>query len=115
LTRPQHHSALFYYDQVLVIDPTHDEALGAPRRIAGRYAELGRGALDRGDAARARKLLQRGLGLDRRHPELLALARELDAPGAGMRLSGASTTPASTEVRGESPTQLYRRVKSWFN
>jgi serine/threonine-protein kinase PpkA len=34
LTRPQHHSALFYYDQVLVIDPTHDEALGAPRRIA---------------------------------------------------------------------------------
>ena len=50
LTRPEDRSALFYYDQVLVIEPDNREARDGHRVIAHRYAGLAESALARGDA-----------------------------------------------------------------
>ena len=113
LTRPETDSAMFFYDQVLVIEPDNAEARRGHRLVADRYAELARGALARGDTSRARALVSRGLSVDAGNSELLALRGELDTDRGAERQ--ASAAPANGEIRGETPKQLYRRIQGWFN
>ena len=113
LTRPETDSAMFFYDQVLVIEPDNAEARRGHRLVADRYAGLARAALARGDTARARALVSRGLSVDSGNSDLLALRGELDTDRSAERQ--ASAAPANGEIRGETPKQLYRRIQGWFN
>ena len=113
LTRPETDSAMFFYDQVLVIEPDNAEARRGHRLVADRYAGLARAALARGDTGRARALVSRGLSVDSGNSDLLALRGELDTDRSAERQ--ASAAPANGEIRGETPKQLYRRIQGWFN
>jgi serine/threonine-protein kinase PpkA len=116
LTRPEDRSALFYYDQVLVIEPDNREARDGHRVIAHRYAGLAESALARGDSDRANALIGRGLSVDGGNARLLALSEEVAIARTTRRRASVETAATgSGEIRGESPQQLYRRIKSWFN
>jgi serine/threonine-protein kinase PpkA len=116
LTRPQERSAKFYYDQVLSIEPDNQAARDGHRAIAQRYAGLAESALTRGDSDRARALIARGLSVDEGNTRLLALAEEAKAARAGRGRGSMDTAAASSDgIQGESPQQLYRRIKGWFN
>ena len=124
LTLPQGVSALDYYEQALALDPDNAEAHEGRREIARRYAALVRGALAKGDASRARNLLRRGLALDDSDPELLALRDQLEtpAPRDDTELAPATEEPNriarsddAGAIEGETPRELFLRVKGWFN
>ncbi len=86
LTRPAGDNAYETLQAVLAIDPDNSDAKAALSSIADRYAALGRRRLQAGNRREARAMVERGLGLDPQHRDLLAMKDELtrarEAPAA---------------------------------
>ena len=140
LTRPEGDNALDYYTQVLALEPGNAKALAGRRNIARRYATLAQGSIARGDRGRARALVMRGLAVHGGDSDLLALRDSLEAsPPATSPADAAprATSPvdplpadlASSDssppeegraanaggIQGETPRELFQRVRSWFD
>ncbi|HEX9584796.1 MAG TPA: hypothetical protein VGB36_09870, partial [Gammaproteobacteria bacterium] len=64
----------------------------------------------RGDYAKAGDFVERGLSLDPQNPDLLVLRDEIKTAIA----QGRTGRTDSGEIKGESPKELYERVKRWF-
>ena len=78
LTTPVDDNALLHYSRVLQIDPQHAGAANGIERIAASYAALAQRARQKGDSARARVYLDRGLKVDPDHSGLVSLLAQLD-------------------------------------
>ncbi|MDX1514262.1 MAG: protein kinase [Gammaproteobacteria bacterium] len=110
LTRPAGNNALEYYNEVLALEPANPVAADANRRIANRYGVLAQGEVRRGNYVKAGEFADRGLELDPGNADLLALKSEVDTAIAEGRSGGR----AGSEIKGESPKELYERIKGWF-
>ena len=140
LTTPADDNAHAYFTQVLSLEPDNESALEGQRRIANRYAALARKQLTNRAYARAERHVTRGLGVLPKHPELLTLdkliRRERDqakiaaeqpaqrkithvssATRARKDAEAPSTDEARShsEIQGEHPVELFRRIKGWFD
>ncbi len=78
LTSPKNSSAYHFYREVLKLDPHNKKASKGIRNIAGRYGTLAKKALKKGDEAKARAYIKRGLNLNPRSKPLLAVQKQLD-------------------------------------
>jgi serine/threonine-protein kinase PpkA len=115
LTTPPDDSAYGHLQAALELDPGNPAALQGIRRIAERYAGMARRAMARGLTRTAAEYLRRGLAVEGDHPELLALQVRIsrgDRPGHD---EGTPVRLSQAEPRGETPLQLWRRVRGWFN
>ena len=110
LTRPEGDNALEYFNEVLALDPANPIAADGYRRIAEHYGVLARSEVRRGDYAKAGDFVERGLSLDPQNPDLLVLRDEIKTAIA----QGRTGRTDSGEIKGESPKELYERVKRWF-
>lgn len=110
LTKPDGDNALEYFNEVLALDPANPVAADGYHRIAERYGVLARSEVRRGNYTKADDFVQRGLSLDPQNTELLALRDEVSTAIA----EGRTGSAGSSEIKGESPKELYERVKSWF-
>jgi hypothetical protein len=99
LTVPEHHSAYYYYQKVLALDPHNRQARSGFAHIADRYYWLAKKNFDDGKDKFARQYVDTGLQVKPDHPELLALRHKLD------RQEG---------TVGGSVDNLFRRVKGIF-
>ena len=79
LTTPEKESAWHYYQRVFDLDPENAFAVRGLQRIAARYGELTRLAMERGKYDRAELYVRRGLGVANGSSELLALQKEIEA------------------------------------
>ena len=130
LSIPSGDSALDYYQQVLELDPGNKQANIGLDRIGDRYAQLAEKALSRNERDRAEQFVARGIKVQPDHMKLAELERSLAQPQpdeervavtfANTPFSEASTNEQppgaqkETEIRGESPQQLWRRIQGWF-
>jgi len=105
LTRPEGNNALYFYNQVLTLDPDNRQALRGRSRIVDRYVALASQELNRADYAGARRMVRRGLGITPDHPRLLALAERLDR--GPVRRSSVRVTQPYPERRTVTPADLY--------
>ena len=80
---PPGDSAFDAYQKVLAIDPRNKEARDAERKIAGFYQDKGKAALDQGDLARAKTMIELGLYVRPADETLLNLQKELKSRQAG--------------------------------
>lgn len=110
LTRPEGDNALEYYNEVLALDPANPIAADGYRRIAGRYGVLARSEVKRGNYVKAGDFVELGLTLDPQNPDLLVLRQQVDTAIAESRTGRTD----SGEIKGESPKELYERIKRWF-
>jgi serine/threonine-protein kinase PpkA len=78
LTSPRNRSAYHYYREVLKLDPHNKAASRGIRRIADRYTTLADKALKKGDEDKSRAYVKRGLSLNPRNKNLLAMQQHLD-------------------------------------
>ncbi len=78
LTSPRDRSAYHYYREALKLDPGNRKAARGIRRIADRYHTLAKKALEKGDEAKSRAFIKRGLSLNPRNRKLLAMQQQLD-------------------------------------
>ena len=78
LTSPRNSSAYHYYREVLKLDPHNKRAFRGIRRIAERYSTLADRALKKGDEDKSRTYVKRGLSLNPRNRNLLAMQQRLD-------------------------------------
>ncbi len=78
LTSPRNSSAYHYYREVLKLDPHNKKAFRGIRRIAERYSTLADKALKKGDEDKSRVYVKRGLSLNPRNKNLLAMQQRLD-------------------------------------
>ena len=77
LTRPRGDNAADSYRAVLRLDPGNRAAQRGLRDIANRYLAMARRARERGDVARALRLVERGLSVQPRHRALRRLRATL--------------------------------------
>ncbi len=122
LTRPAGNSAIDFIEQVLKIDPANEDARTAFKRIAERYAVLARTQLGKSDYGKARLYVDRGLEVDAGNVDLRALDAQLASrTTAAVGESKVATSarepaaPESGEIQGESPTELFNRIKGFFS
>lgn len=129
LTKPNRDNALEYYNAVLAIDPGNPVAADGHRLIAERYGMLARGEMHRGNLIKAGIYVDRGLSVHPTDPSLLALQLQVEGEIAKRQASG-GTRPFTTDrsrqqagaenpqsdpdFRGESPIELFRRIRNWF-
>jgi len=73
LITPEKDSATYYYREVLARVPEHSEAKNGLAQVAERYNTLARAAIRKGKYRTARLYIRRGLSVQPRHSELLAL------------------------------------------
>ena len=106
LTRPEGNNALDYYNEVLALDPGNLDAVEGYRRVANRYGVLARSEIAKGNLAKAGDFVSRGLSLDPDNAQLLAIESDVNTAIAEGR--------TGSEVEGESPKELYERIKGWF-
>lgn len=104
LTVPNAESALSYYNRVLAEQPGHAEAKTGIARIVQRYHGMARRAADRGETARAQRLIARGLNIDPQHTALLELATELSQ----------HTVAAAPGKQPDPVEKAVDNVKSWW-
>ena len=78
LLMPRKRAAYTYLQQVLKIDPDNRDVRSGIARIVRRYHVLAKSAFEKGDFDNSRRLIERGLRVDRRDSGLLALRQELD-------------------------------------
>lgn len=110
LTKPEGDNALEYYNEVLALDPANPIAADGYRRIAGRYGVLARSEVKRGNYVKAGDFVELGLTLDPQNPDLLVLRQQVDTA----IVEGRTVRTDSGEIKGESPKELYERIKRWF-
>ncbi len=138
LTRPEGNSAIDFIAQVLELDPGNQAARASFKRIAGRYAVLARNGMGKGDFVKARLYVDRGLEVDATNADLKALDAELDERSANPPARGqqGASEPAPAIVgpvndsaaldegqspvsgtvhQGESPSELFSRIKGLFD
>ena len=143
LTRPVDTSAYTYFLNVLQLDPDNRKARTGVDNIVRKYANMARASLERDDREDATRYITRGLAVDAADPELLRLQRQLGGttyaqsmpqhgPPRIRRVYVSTATPAPVtpavssdsesanddglpEIEGESPKQLLRRIKGWFD
>ena len=106
LTIPVGNNALYFYEQVLSLDPRNQQALRGRSRIVDRYVALASQELNSADYAGARRLVRRGLNITPDHPQLLALAERLSRTPARRRSSVRINRPYP-ERRTVSPAELF--------
>ena len=128
LTKPNRDNALEYYNAVLAIDPGNPVAADGHRLIAERYGMLAKGEMHRGNLIKAGIYVDRGLSVHPSDQELLALQNQVELEIAKRQRSG-GTRPYTSQrgsgsasdgqprrnIEGESPAELFRRIRSWFN
>jgi serine/threonine-protein kinase PpkA len=121
LTRPAGNSAIDFIEQLLKKDPANEDARAAFKRIAKRYAVLARTHLGKSDYGKARLYVDRGLEVDAGNVDLQALDAELASRAtAAVGESDVATSarepaaPESGEIQGESPAELFNRIKGFF-
>ena len=73
LTTPKDNSALFYYRQVLELDPDNAVAKKGITEVATRYAWLAKREFRRFNDVKAKRFIALGLSIAPSHPQLLAL------------------------------------------
>jgi hypothetical protein len=78
LTEPPGDNALYFYQQVLQLDPANAEAQAGFRRIAQRYAQLAEKEIARDNVDKAIQFVQLGLAVDAGHKKLWTLREELN-------------------------------------
>lgn len=123
LTTPATHSAYYYYQQVLALDPDNSQATAGVSLIAERYLELATKAFDRGQEKKAQQYVTLGLRIKNDHPELLAFHHRLasrerhrggrDEPRT-TGYSGTRNEPQLPENIGASVGKFFRNVKRMF-
>ena len=64
LTTPEQDSALYYYTQVLALEPDNETAQAGMHEIARRYAWLAEREMNRGDYQKARQFVETGLSIE---------------------------------------------------
>ena len=89
LTIPPEDSALYYFEQVLRLEPGQPEAEQGLDRIADRYADLGRREIANRAFGKAELYLQRGLRVRPNYPPLLEAQGEFDARRLEFELAAA--------------------------
>jgi len=88
LTTPENNNAYHYYQQILELQPQHEEAIKGNNRIADAYADLAERKLDQYDYEAARHHLHRGLIIQPANHRLQALQKKANI---GQLLSQAAT------------------------
>jgi len=81
LTIPASDSAYYYYGQVLSLRPHNAAAEQGMNEIVSRYRMLIRNAMNDGDYAHARELVERALRVHPDDPELNRLQRQAGTMG----------------------------------
>ncbi len=129
LTKPNRDNALEYYNAVLAIDPGNPVAADGHRLIAERYGMLAKGEMHRGNLIKAGIYVDRGLSVHPSDQQLLALQQQVESEIAkrqasggtrpvstdpGQRRGGAGDNQSNTTVKGETPAELFRRIRNWF-
>ena len=107
LTKPEGNNALAFFQQILDIDPNNAQAQAGPAAIAQRYSDLARSQLARQRYSKANEYIDKGLELDPKNPQLLALKVEA-------RPSKPSA-PRQQGRREDTPEELFNRVKKFFD
>lgn len=80
---PPGDSAFDAYQKVLAIDPRNQEARDGERKIAAYYQDQGRAALNNGDLAKAKTMIELGLYVRPADKDLLGLKKELQNKRSG--------------------------------
>ena len=96
LTTPEQNNALFYYQEVLRLEPNNSEAKHGKIKIANAYADLVETNLNTFEYDKAKSYLYKGLALHPTSPRLLALEKQ-------------------TNVFKDAPTRVFNKFKSFFN
>jgi len=82
LTIPANDSAYYYYGRVLSLRPDNAAAAQGLNEIVSRYRMLIRSAMDDGDYAHARELIERALRVRPGDPQLKRLQRRAGTLGS---------------------------------
>ncbi|MGJ0431581.1 serine/threonine-protein kinase [Methylobacter sp.] len=89
LTSPSRNNALYYFHEVLLLDPNNTEAQQGKFKVANAYADLAESKLDAFDYTAAKANIQRGLSIYPNSSRLLALRKKTNAfTDAPQRLLG---------------------------
>ncbi|AZD30212.1 serine/threonine-protein kinase [Pseudomonas chlororaphis] len=116
LLEPEDDSAVFYYRQILGLEPGNAQALAGLNQVALLYAEMSESAYAKGDRDLARAYIKHGLEARPDSPELLALRDQYEQrkrSGQAPRPSAAPpspppSAPQSTGERAEQPNAVKR-------
>ncbi|CAI8769785.1 serine/threonine-protein kinase PpkA [Pseudomonas chlororaphis] len=116
LLEPEDDSAVFYYRQMLGLEPGNAQALAGLNQVALLYAGMSESAYAKGDRDLARAYIKHGLEARPDSPELLALRdqheqrkRSGQAPRpSAARPSPPPSAPQSTGERAEQPNAAKR-------
>lgn len=79
LTTPMEDNAYLYYQEVIRLDPAHEEALQGLTEIANRHADLAEEAIKRFQYVKAEHYVSAGLRVQPEHSRLLALQERTNA------------------------------------
>jgi serine/threonine-protein kinase PpkA len=111
LTTPQGDNALEYYNEVLAIDPANSVAATGYLRIAERYGTLAKGEIAKDNLSKASDYIERGLVVHPEDKQLLALDEQINHTF----VEQADGTTRRSRIRGDSPKEIYQRIKDWFD
>lgn len=96
LTSPSRNNALYYFHEVLLLDPNNTEAQQGKFKVANAYADLAESNLDAFDYTAAKANIQRGLSIYPSSSRLLALRKK-------------------TNAFTDAPQRLFGKIKSIFD
>jgi serine/threonine protein kinase len=96
LTSPSRNNALYYFHEVLLLDPNNTEAHQGKFKVANAYADLAESNLDAFDYTAAKANIQRGLSIYPNSSRLLALRKK-------------------TNAFTDAPQRLFGKIKSIFD
>ncbi|MCG8612840.1 MAG: protein kinase [Pseudomonadales bacterium] len=88
LSSPEKNSALFYYDQVLAIDPNNIEAQRGRENVGMRYIELSKNAIDKKQFKEASRFLDVARNITRSEVEIATTERMLSDARVKYELDG---------------------------
>jgi len=116
LLEPEDDSAVFYYRQILGLEPSNTQALAGLNQVALLYAGMSESAYAKGDRDLARAYIKHGLEARPDSPELLALRDQHEQrkrSGQAPRPSAAPpspppSAPQSTDKQAEQPNAFKR-------
>ena len=102
LTKPKQDSALYYYREVLTLDPRNKRARRGLRNVAERYVNLAKREYGKADYQKAEYYVGLGLKAQRSHPRLLMLRKDVETQ---LRIEGllASADTALRQRRLRTP------------
>jgi len=103
LSAPRGENALERYQTVLDRDPANERARAGIDAVAGRYAELARGSLGRGDLERAERYIERGRALRPALSSWPPLQTDLDSARRARAAAARADAPAVPEAPSAAP------------